>query len=66
MTSSSRWPSPPAPGPFAEVYRETWDPAIESKRLVSEIKAGTSDKEPSPGTAMRDNFRVALLPVIEQ
>jgi hypothetical protein len=45
---------------FVELYREPWDPAIQSRRLVFELKAGTSDKEPLPGTAVWDNFRVAL------
>jgi len=54
---------PPPPGAFVEIYREPWDPAIESKRLVFELKAGTSDKEDAPGVAVWDNFRVALQPV---
>jgi hypothetical protein len=36
---------PPSPDTFAELYREPWDPAIQSRRLVFELKAGNSDKE---------------------
>jgi hypothetical protein len=57
----------PAAGSTAviELYREHWDPSIEADRIVFEIKAGTSNKEASPGTAVWDNFRVAVQPLSE-
>lgn len=53
-------PAPPAARAFVELYREPWDPRVQAKSLTFEIKAGTSDKEPSPGAAIWDRFRVAL------
>jgi hypothetical protein len=54
-----------APAEFLEAYREPWDHGIEASRLIFELKAGTSDKEVSPGVAVWDNFRVAVQPVSE-
>jgi len=45
---------------YVEVYREPWDARIDVRSLTFELKAGTSDKESSPGTVVWDNFRAAL------
>ena len=47
---------------FVELYREPWDPRVDARSLTFELKAGTSDKEPSPGTVVWDNFRAAVIP----
>ncbi|PYR38462.1 MAG: hypothetical protein DMF93_16095 [Acidobacteria bacterium] len=54
-------PAAPAARAFVELYRERWDPRVQAQSLTFEIKAGTSDKEASPGTAVWDHFRVALV-----
>ena len=54
-------PAAPAAPAFVELYREPWDPRVQAQSLTFEIKAGTSDKEASPGTAVWDHFRVALV-----
>ena len=54
-------PAAPAAPAFVELYREPWDPRVHAQSLTFEIKAGTSDKEASPGTAVWDHFRVALV-----
>jgi len=45
---------------YVELYREPWDARIDVRSLTFELKAGTSDKESSPGTVVWDNFRAAL------